>query len=195
MGPCLFVPVDDPAGNILGRSRILFTWTEAQWDASELSIVSPCSQQAEFHTMPARMFQLSRIHQKSALSAKESKKTLPIRQQIKKGERDTLFLKLMKCREISAQWEVMWARGNFWDIFSENYTLHVSNYSFGKRHISGSQLLEARWSPRSKSVHTRMGRRKTQQDSRTTTWLKNRQNPHQGTAIISPLTSGGISPA
>ena len=85
MGPCLFVPVDDPACNILGRSAILFTWTETQWEASELQVVSQCSQQAEFHTTPAEMLQLSWILQKYALSAKKSKKALPIQQQIKQG--------------------------------------------------------------------------------------------------------------
>lgn len=72
MGPCLFVPADDPACTIPGGSGILFTWTETQWDACELQVVSQCSQQAEFHTTPAGMFQLPWILQKSALSANES---------------------------------------------------------------------------------------------------------------------------
>lgn len=74
MGQCFFVPADVLTHNSLGKSGILFTWTETQGDGAELKVVSQCSQQAEFHNTPAEIFQLSWILQKPTLSAKESLK-------------------------------------------------------------------------------------------------------------------------
>lgn len=79
MGQCFFVPADVLTHNSLGKSGILFTWTETQGDGAELKVVSQCSQQAEFHNTPAEIFQLSWILQKPTLSAKESLKKKKIK--------------------------------------------------------------------------------------------------------------------
>lgn len=159
MGPCLFVPVDDPTCNFLGIRGILFIWTETQGDAAELKVEGGVHSK-QLHTIPAENFQLSRVLQKPTLSAKESENTLPVQQQIKNGGTDILFLKPINCRNSSmGSW--VCREGVIFEMHLQRTTIYmlVISPSVKGTHF---RLLEARPSPRSTFVHTKMKRRKMQ---------------------------------